>query len=85
MLQKTDEGREERDEWGGQRFEVRSSRFLELRTQNFELLVAPVSLHASRARAVMENASRGFLFRTRPARPPQIESDLDFHPLGAQG
>ena len=34
--------REKRDGSDG-RFEVRSSRFSELRTQNFELLIAPVA------------------------------------------
>jgi len=36
--------REERDSRDGRRFEVRSSRFSELRTLNFELRVAPVAL-----------------------------------------
>ena len=36
--------REERESRDGRRFEVRSSRFSELRTRNFELQVAPVAL-----------------------------------------
>jgi len=36
--------REERDSRDGRRFEVRSSRFSEIRTQNLELRIAPVAL-----------------------------------------